>query len=76
MTNDHKFNALAYVRAQIDMLSEQTDDLERRAFKDRAHGGLFALHAAGLFTVEELMAIGQEIDAANNKARLLVRAHR
>jgi hypothetical protein len=72
MTSGNKQNAIAYVRADIAMLSEQTNDGERRAFQLRALAGLFAIHAAGMVTDQELSTIGEEIDAANRTASLQV----
>lgn len=74
MTLEHKQNAIAYVRADIDMLSEQTDDSERRAFHHRALAGLYAIRAGGLVTDKELEVIGEQIGAANEKASRQVRA--
>ncbi len=68
MTDENKQSAIAYVRSDIAMLSEQTDDSERRAYHHRASAGLFAIRAGGLITLEELQAIGDEIGAANEKA--------
>ncbi|WP_226504499.1 hypothetical protein [Pseudomonas sp. MWU16-30317] len=76
MNHENKRNAIAYVRADIDMLCEQTEDSERRAFHNRAHGGLFAIRAGGLITDAELHVIAQELDAANTKACGQVRARR
>ncbi len=74
MTLEHKQNAIAYVRADIDMLSEQTEDGERRAYHHRALAGLFAIRAGGLITDKELEMIGEQIGAANEKASRQVRA--
>ena len=68
MIDENKQSAIAYVRTDIAMLSEQTDDNERRAYHHRANAGLHAIRAGGLITLEELQAIGEEIGAANEKA--------
>ncbi|MCP1515614.1 hypothetical protein [Pseudomonas rhodesiae] len=76
MTEENKRNAIAYVRSDIAILSEQTDDNERRAYHHRASAGLFAIRAGGLITLEELEAIGNELGAANEKAsRQVLAAH-
>ena len=68
VNEENKESAIAYVRSDIAMLSEQTDDGERRAYHHRANAGLHAIRAGGLITLEELRAIGEEIGAANEKA--------
>lgn len=68
MTDKNKQNAIAYVRSDITLLAEQTDDNERRAYHHRANAGLFSIRAGGLISPEEVQAIGDEIDAANEKA--------
>ncbi|QVN05616.1 hypothetical protein JYG35_18465 [Pseudomonas rhodesiae] len=68
MTDENKRSAIAYVRSEIAILSEQTDDGERRAYHNRANAALFAIRAGGLITTDELRAIGDEIGAANEKA--------
>lgn len=68
MTDENKQNAIGFVRSEIAMLSEQTDDNERRAYHHRANAALFAIRAGGLITTEEVLAIGDEIGAANEKA--------
>ncbi|MDH4602405.1 hypothetical protein [Pseudomonas syringae] len=68
MTDENKQNAIAFVRTEIAILSEQVDDDERRAYHNRANAALFAIRAGGLITTDELLAIGNEIGAANEKA--------
>lgn len=68
MTDENKQNAIAYVRSEIAILSEQTDDDERRAYHHRAGAALFAIRAGGLITNDEVQEIGNEIGAANEKA--------
>lgn len=68
MTDENKQSAIAYVRSEIAILSEQTDDGERRAYHHRANGALYAIRAGGLITIDELHALGDEIGAANEKA--------
>jgi hypothetical protein len=68
MTEESKNNAIAFVRAEIAALAEQSDNAERLAYHHRADGALFAIHAAGLITHEELLALGNEIGIANTKA--------
>lgn len=74
MTEEHKKNAIAFVRAEIAALAEQSDNKERMAYHHRADGALFAIHAGGLITTEELLALGNEIGIANTKACSQVRA--
>jgi len=68
MTNENKQSAIAFVRSEIAILAEQTDDGERRAYHHRASAALFAIRAGGLITTDEVKAIGDEIGAANEKA--------
>ena len=68
MNDENKQNAIAYVRCDIALLSEQDDYQERHGFHHRAQAGLFAIHAGGLITHDELLALGQEIGEANEKA--------
>lgn len=68
LIEQNKQSAIGYVRSDIAMLSEQTDDGERRAYHHRANAGLHAIRAGGLITLEELRAIGDEIGAANEQA--------
>ncbi|MRJ20057.1 hypothetical protein FRT60_06855 [Pseudomonas haemolytica] len=73
MTEENRQNAIAFVRSEIATLSEQTDNHERLAYHNRAHGALFAIHAGGLITAEEVLALGNEIGVANTKASSQVR---
>ena len=62
------------MRSEIAILSEQTDDEERRAYHHRANAALFAIRAGGLITTDELQTIGNEIGEANEKAGRQVRS--
>lgn len=58
MKVENKQSAIAYVRSEIAILSEQTDDEERRAYHHRANAALFAIRAGGLITTGEPQSIG------------------
>lgn len=73
MNVENKQSAIAYVRSEIAILSEQTDDDERRAYHHRANAALFAIRAGELITTDELQTIGDEIGEANEKASRKVR---
>lgn len=73
MNVENKQSAIAYVRSEIAILSEQTDDEERRAYHHRANAALFAIRAGGLITTDELQTIANEVGEANEKASRQVR---
>ncbi|MCW0217450.1 MAG: hypothetical protein OJI67_03915 [Prosthecobacter sp.] len=58
MKVENKQSAIAHVRSEIAILSEQTDDEERRAYHHCANAALFAVRAEGLITTGELQSIG------------------
>jgi len=68
MTETKKKEAVAYVRSDIAMLSEQTKESERQAYHNRAQASSNAIYVGGLITREELFKLGDEIGAANEKA--------
>lgn len=74
MNDVNKQNAVAFLRSEIAVLSEQADNNERLAYHNRANGALFAIHAGGLITTEEVLALGNEIGIANTKASRQVQA--
>ncbi|MDU4254554.1 hypothetical protein [Pseudomonas sp.] len=68
MPVENKQRAITFVRSEISMLSEQSDDGERRAFLNRAMGANAVIQVAGLTSTDEFMELGKEIDEANEKA--------
>lgn len=68
MNDENKRNAIAYVRNEIDLLSEQDDDQERWSYHLRANAAAFAIRAGGLITDDEALALAEEIGEANTKA--------
>jgi hypothetical protein len=63
-----KISAVQYLRSDLEILSEQVDDSERRAYHNRAQAILGVIKAAGLINNEEYLALGYEIGEANSKA--------
>jgi hypothetical protein len=62
---DAKRNALQYLQSDIDVLSEQNEDSERRAFHHRAQASLGTIKAAQLISHVEYVALGEKIGNAN-----------
>lgn len=60
--------ALAALRSEITMLTEQTINNERLAFHNRAQGCLTGIASTGLFTPQEVLALGDEIGVAHTQA--------
>ncbi|NNB33999.1 hypothetical protein [Pseudomonas fragi] len=63
-----KENALAALRSEIIMLTEQTKNSERLAFHNRAQGFLMGIASTGLLTSDEILALGHDIGVAHTQA--------
>lgn len=63
-----KNGAILYLRSDIDVLSEQNEESERIAYRNRAQASLGTIKAAKLISDEEFIALGNEIGEANKKA--------
>ena len=63
-----KNSAITYLRSDIDVLSGQIEDSERRAYQHRAQAALGAIQATGLISHQEYLSLANEIGEANTKA--------
>ena len=69
-----KQSAIQYLRSDIEILSEQNEDAERRAYHHRAQASLGTIMATGLISHDEYQKLGNEIGEANTKASAQVKA--
>lgn len=69
-----KQGAIQYLRSDIEVLSEQNEDAERRAYHHRAQASLGTIMATGLISSDEYKNLGNEIGEANTKAYAQVKA--
>lgn len=64
----NKANAVAYVRSEVAILSEQCERSERVIGYQRALAAVFAIKAGGLVKDAEFNRLIEEIETANNKS--------
>lgn len=69
-----KQDAIQYLRSDIEVLSEQNNDTERRAYHHRVQASLGTIMAAGLLSLDEYKMLGNEVGVANTKASAQVKA--
>lgn len=65
--------AIQYLRSDIEELSEQHEDAERRAYHYKAQASLGTIMATGLISSDEFNSLGNEIGEANTKASAQVK---
>lgn len=66
--------AIQYLRTEIEELSEQNEDTERRAYHHNTQASLGTIMATGLISPDEYISLGNEIGEANTKASEQVKA--